>query len=69
MTDKEKIDEAVDLILDCAQIDGAHHKTWVLDQVLRILVGDQYDSYIKDYCGDDPEDEDNYYDWDTGIAP
>lgn len=60
--------EAIELILRFAQIDGAHHKMWTLDQVLRILAGDGYDKLIVDYCGD-PEDEDNYYGWDTGIAP
>lgn len=68
MTDKEKIDEAVDMILGCGHIDGGHHKMWVLDQTLRILVGDQYDSIIAAF-EDADEDGENTYDWDTGIAP
>lgn len=72
---QDRINDAVEMILWCGQIDGAHHKMWVLDQVLRTLLQDQYDDaiedydkIIKDYCGD-LEDEDNYYDWDTGTAP
>lgn len=61
---QDRINDAVEMILWCGQIDGAHHKMWVLDQVLRTLLQDLYDDAIEDYCG-----EDNYYDWDTGRAP
>ncbi len=57
------IKEASDLIIRYSQIDGSHHKAWVLDQALRILQLDNYEKMIKD---SDPNDE---YDWDTGIAP
>lgn len=33
----ERVEEALDLILRCGGEDGAHHKQWVLDQVVRIL--------------------------------
>lgn len=32
-------DWAMEFISSYGQIDGAHHKTWVLDQVARILMG------------------------------
>jgi hypothetical protein len=38
------------------QIDGAHHKAWVIDQMVRALLGDQYAAWVSD-------------DWDEGIAP
>jgi hypothetical protein len=49
------------------QIDGAHHKTWVIDQVVRILAGDNYDSFIDEFC----KEEDGFYvyRWSKGIAP
>ena len=51
---------AAELLLRYGQIDGAHHKTWVIDQALRILLGDAYD----DVAHGDPE-----HPWDVGIAP
>ena len=65
---RTKIKEATNLILNYARIDGDHHKMWTLDQVLRILAGDQYEELIDEY-----EDRDEYgdpmYDWDVGCPP
>ena len=60
---EEKITKAIAVILDYAQIDGSHHKAWVLDQTLRILLGDKYEEIIEKYK------DDGQYDWDCGIAP
>lgn len=69
MTQTSVVQGSIDLIIQYGQIDGAHHKMWVLDQVLRKLAGDQYTQLVKESEGD-PDDEDNYYgEWDTGIAP
>lgn len=62
MSDKEKIDQARDLIIQHGGHDGEHHKEWCLDQVFRILVGDQYKSIVKKF-------RKNGYDWKEGIAP
>lgn len=61
----QNISAAVDLIVSYSQIDGAHHKAWVLDQVLRCLVSEEdYDEIIN------AVDEDGEpYGWDEGIAP
>jgi len=67
MTDKEKIQKALQLIIDYCGIDGDHHKTWVLDQVTRVLADEQYDVLVADACNG--EDGPNTYTWDTGIAP
>ncbi len=62
-----------DLMWRFGSIDGAHHKQWLLDQVLRELLGpDRYAGQISDWdeerrMGDDPEDWDSS--WDEGIAP
>ena len=40
-----------------SDIDGSHHKVWIIDQMLRKLLGDDYDKVISDD------------DWDCGIAP
>lgn len=57
-----RIDEALDLAFNDAQIDGAHHKAWVIDQMVRALTSDDYEQWVADY-------EKDGYEWDTGIAP
>ena len=60
---KEVIDKAINIAYEYGQIDGAHHKTWVIDQMIRELLGTEYDKFIKEY------EEDGEYTWDIGIAP
>jgi hypothetical protein len=57
MNNKEKIKAAIELGIRYGQTDGAHHKTWVIDQMIRILAGVDYEKLIE---------ESNWY---TGIAP
>lgn len=49
------------------QIDGGHHKTWVIDQMVRIITGEGYGDFVKEYSNG--EDGPDSYIWDTGIAP
>lgn len=42
--------------------DGAHHKQWALDQVMRVVLGRKYKKWVKDTIKAG-------YDWDEGIAP
>lgn len=67
MEDNKRIEKAVELAINFGGIDGAHHKTWVIDQMLRILTGENYEQTIKEACSG--EDGENTYDWETGIAP
>lgn len=55
------------IIIPYGQIDGDNHKTWVIDQIVRKLVGYKYDTFIKavNYGKDGPDT----YEWKTGIAP
>lgn len=70
MMNVEKLrDNAVDLILQYGGIDGAHHKQWLLDQTLRILLQDQYEEIIKNYNSMKDENGELYGEWDEGIAP
>ena len=34
---KEKINKALEIAFEYGQIDGEHHKTWVIDQIVRTL--------------------------------
>ena len=65
---EERVDEAL-AFLGQGNVDGAHHKDWIIDQLLRILVGSEedYEKWVKDFC--DGEDGPETYAWDEGVAP
>jgi hypothetical protein len=56
------IEQALNMIVRCSGCEGEHHKDWVLDQVTRILAGDQYEELVRRACGEE-------YEWEVGIAP
>ena len=64
---RKSIGEAIDIAMQFGQIDGDHHKTWVIDQMVRVLAGSKYEEIIREFCAG--EDGPNTYEWDTGIAP
>jgi hypothetical protein len=65
---REKIEKAIDLAVEYGGIDGAHHKMWVIDQIIQILAGEErYNQIVADSCSG--EDGPNTYEWDEGIAP
>ena len=66
MTDTDKIQTAVNLIAEYGCIDGSHHKQWLLDQLINLLV-DDYEEWVAMY--EAGEDGPQTYEWDTGIAP
>lgn len=67
MTNEDRILQALTIAFEDGQVDGSHHKMWVIDQMVRILAGDNYDALVKRHChgnyGDDT------FEWDCGIAP
>ena len=52
-----------------SQIDGVHHKQWVIDRMVRALLetDEAYEKFVKKYC--DGVEGTNTYEWDTGINP
>ncbi|MER7166740.1 hypothetical protein ABT336_11850 [Micromonospora sp. NPDC000207] len=65
--DADRVALATELALEYGQTDGDHHKTWVIDQMLRALTGDRYPEVIAEYrAGEDGPDT---YAWDEGTAP
>jgi hypothetical protein len=60
-----RIEAALSLIYDFAAFDGAHHKQWVIDQVVQMLTADEeeYNAWVARY------NEDGNYHWEKGIAP
>ena len=66
---EERIEKALKIAWRYAQIDGAHHKMWVIDQMVRALCEDEeaYREWVKNY--ETPLSYSEYYEWSTGIAP
>lgn len=64
---EEEREKVLDLIFEYGQIDGAHHKMWVIDQIVKILTKDKYNTWIKNYVYD--KETGDVYDWDKGIKP
>lgn len=61
---QDRIDKAFEIIDQSGGVDGAHHKMWVIDQVLRALCR-THDDYLQ-FIADRKQDG---YTWDCGIAP
>jgi len=62
-----KVHEALGIALRYGGIGGDHHKTWVIDQMVRALTGPYYERFVKDAkAGIDGVDT---FEWDEGIAP
>ena len=66
MDESAKILKTTMLIEEYGGFDGGHHKQWVLDQAIRLLV-DDYDEWIRQY--ENGEEGPNTYEWDVGTAP
>jgi len=64
-----KITEALNFAFQYGSFDGSHHKMWCIDQMVRILAGDHYDEWVKNYEMPLSEDEDDRYEWDVGTPP
>lgn len=73
MTDEKKLHKIEAIITKFGGEDGGHHKQWVLDQVIRIVKGDNYPDWCQAYRGQWIDDDEHtgweYPDWDAGIAP
>lgn len=79
MAELDRINAALAIATSYGGIDGAHHKTWVIDQMIRALTGcplayqsttdvtQEYKNFIAVYRNG--EDGPETYDWDEGIAP
>jgi hypothetical protein len=65
----DKIEQALSLAFRYSQIDGTHHKDWVIDQMVKVLTGKKgYDTFLETY---EEKDENGIpqYEWNEGIAP
>ena len=64
---KKRCKKAIAMAVEYGQIDGGHHKTWVIDQMVRILADDKYEDVITSACAG--EDGPDTYLWSVGVAP
>ena len=66
---ERNIETALNLAWSYAQIDGDHHKMWVIDQMVRTLCGneEEYEKWVEAY--ETPNGSDEHYKWHTGITP
>lgn len=58
---------AVQIAERYAMIDGAHHKQWVIDQMIRAMLGEDYCRWRNEY--DNYSYVEGYQMWDEGITP
>lgn len=69
LKEKDKqIEKVLEIAFQYGQIDGDHHKTWVIDQIVRILTGEKYNEFVKGYETDEETGEKEWT-WENGIAP
>ncbi|HDS1721733.1 hypothetical protein NPS53_09485 [Pseudomonas putida] len=60
----QRRDEALEVARQFGNIRGSHHQAWVIDQMCRVLLGNEYPSWVADTAANrEPAS------WDTGIAP
>ena len=71
--DPNPVIRALTVAQESGQIDGAHHKAWVIDQMVRELLGKQvYKLFITRYQAPFYNEEMNcmdHYEWSEGIIP
>ncbi len=67
MNRRKRVKAAIALAVRYGGIDGAHHKAWVIDQMVRVLAGENYDSLVA--AAKNGEDGPETYSWEVGIAP
>jgi len=69
----KRIEEALDMARQYGGTDGAHHKAWVIDQMVRALTGcpmvekTAKDPAGKTYTYEDRGESQEYRDWVTGT--
>jgi len=61
-----RVERSIELISQYGGIDGAHHKQWLLNELIKTLA-DDYDGWVKSY--EEGEDGPKTYKWDIGVAP
>ncbi len=71
MDAEKRVERALEYAFTYANIDGAHHKQWCIDQMVRALCGseEEYNKFVAEYEGEEDDDGEKQYEWSRGIAP
>jgi len=64
---EERVNGALSVAFSYGGTDGSHHKMWVIDQMVRVLTGENYNDWVRKRK--EGEDGPDTYEWDEGIAP
>lgn len=67
MTDEEKLSKILDLAASYAGVDGSHHKQHALVEIVKLIKGDDFDSWYEDYLGQDENGDPIYCEWEEGT--
>jgi hypothetical protein len=62
--DEKQIFDCLNCAFRYSEIQESHHRKWVIDQMVRILLKDKYFEIIREYNSDN-----EYPLWDEGISP
>lgn len=62
-----RISRALSVAYQFGQADGAEHRLWTIDQIVRALTGEDYDIWIRRY--ESPDGDEVLGRWETGVAP
>ena len=54
-----RIGKALEIAEEWAEFEGAHHRMWVIDQMVRALIPTTYTAWVEALD----------FEWDVGIAP
>lgn len=58
------------LLIASSYPNAQHHEHWVMDQVLRLILGEQYQQFIEAYEAPRGPNGERFVDnWDVGVAP
>jgi hypothetical protein len=67
MKKKERIAAALEVARRYGGVEGAHHKDWVIDQMVRYLTGDKYEEFVA--AARSGAEGLESFEWAEGIAP
>lgn len=68
-TDKDKLDKIMEMIV-MMNGDGGHHKQYLIDQIVRVIQGDNYENWRREFEYADGEGgfyPEKIFEWDEGI--
>ncbi len=70
VTNPDRIEAAIEVATRYAGIDGAHHKQWIIDQMLwALMTPERYADFVRTRTDGPNGEPDYYFAWDAGIAP